>query len=133
MLKGIRKFKCATIAEAEMIAQNGIDSVLLTKQAADPDIARLAKLKETYSATEFLGIVGNRDTLRQIVSLSSRRSMTIDLLLDVNCGMGRTGLPPRSKLMELYRAIAAEPATIAASLHVYDGHIQDSAPKLRRK
>lgn len=59
--------------------------------------------------------------------------MTIDLLLDVDCGMGRTGLPPRSKLMELYRAIAAEPATIDDSVHVYDGHIQDSAPKLRRK
>lgn len=72
MLKGIRKFKCATIAEAEMNAQNGGDSVLLTKQAVGPDIARLAKLKETYPSTEFLGIVGNRNTLRQIVSLFSR-------------------------------------------------------------
>ncbi len=38
MLGGIRKFKCATIAEAEMIAQNGGDSVLLAKQAVGSDI-----------------------------------------------------------------------------------------------
>lgn len=42
MLGGIRKFKCATIAESEMIIQNGVDNVLLAKQTVGPDIARLS-------------------------------------------------------------------------------------------
>lgn len=42
MLGGIRKFKCATIAEAEMIIQNGGNNVLLAKQTVGPDIARLS-------------------------------------------------------------------------------------------
>lgn len=116
MFGGIRKFKFATIAEAEVIAQNGGNSVLLAKQAVGTDIAQLAKLRETYPATEFLGIVDNRNTLKQIAFLFSRRSMTIDLLLNADCGMGRTELPSGSKLMELYRAIAAEPAIITAGL-----------------
>lgn len=76
----------------------------------------------------------NRNTLRQIAFLFSRESMIIDLLLDAaDCGKGRTKLPPGSKLMELYRTIAAEPAAIAAGRHIYDGYLQDSAPKLRQE
>ncbi len=130
--QGIRQFKCATIAEAEMAAQNGGASVLLAKQPAGPDILQLTKLQASYPATEFLGIVDNKGSLKQIAEAFSRRSTSIGLLLDVDCGMGRTGLLPGSELLDLYRALEAEPALIPAGLHVYDGHLQDSNPEARR-
>src|SRR5436309_931985 len=41
---GIQKFKCATIAEAEMAARAGAPDVLLAMQPVGPNIARLIKL-----------------------------------------------------------------------------------------
>src|SRR5438046_1282807 len=44
---GITKFKCATIAEAEMAAQSGSPDVLLAYQPVGPRARRFAKLIET--------------------------------------------------------------------------------------
>ena len=42
--QGITRFKCATIAEAEMLAQAGARDVLLANQLVGPNARRLAKL-----------------------------------------------------------------------------------------
>src|SRR3954465_9222106 len=50
---GIRKHKCATIAEAEMLAQAGATDVLLAYPMLGPNVARLANLIERYPETTF--------------------------------------------------------------------------------
>src|ERR1700754_3215354 len=45
---GIRRFKCATIAEAEMLALEGAEDVLLVYQPIGPKAARLAALIRKY-------------------------------------------------------------------------------------
>ena len=132
LARGIRKFKCATIAEAEMAARCGGESVLLAKQPVGPDIERLARLRAAYPETEFLGLVDHPDALKSLGAAFSRRSLSIGLLVDIDCGMGRTGIAPGTEAAELYRAIAAEPFLAAAGLHAYDGHIRDSLPEERR-
>ena len=44
LVLGIRKFKCATIAEAEMLAECGCRDVLLAYQPVGPNIHRLWEL-----------------------------------------------------------------------------------------
>src|ERR1041385_5659003 len=50
---GIRKFKCATIAESEMTARAGAPDVLLAMQPVGPNIDRLVKLIRAYPHTKF--------------------------------------------------------------------------------
>ena len=50
---GIKKFKCATIAEAEMLAMVAAPDVLLAYQPVGPKAARLIKLLNQYPATQF--------------------------------------------------------------------------------
>src|SRR3954447_6247430 len=50
---GIRKHKCATIAEAEMVAAAGGTDVLLAYPLVGPNIARLARLIRAFPATTF--------------------------------------------------------------------------------
>src|SRR5205809_6117251 len=45
---GIKKFKCATIAEAEMLAVAGAPDVLLAYQPVGPKAERLAALKKKF-------------------------------------------------------------------------------------
>src|SRR6266702_3305213 len=48
---GIKKFKSATIAEAEMCAQAGAPDVLLAMPTVGPNVTRLCKLANKYTAT----------------------------------------------------------------------------------
>src|SRR3954467_8842321 len=50
---GITKFKCATIAEAEMTARAGAADVLLAMQPVGPNIARLIQLIRAFPKTKF--------------------------------------------------------------------------------
>src|SRR5450432_1890683 len=45
---GITKHKCATVAEAEMLASCGVPDVLIAYNLVGPNCARLAKLMAAY-------------------------------------------------------------------------------------
>ncbi len=55
--EGITKFKCATIAEAEMLALAGATDVLLAYQPVGPKIRRLRALTRRYPRTTFACLV----------------------------------------------------------------------------
>ncbi len=48
MAQGIQKFKCATIAEAELLALCGAKDILLAMQAVGANRSRFFKLMESY-------------------------------------------------------------------------------------
>lgn len=121
--RGIVKFKCATIAEAEMVARSGATSVILVKQAVGPDIQRLAQVAREFKNTEVIGIVDNKETLKEIEGVLNEHRQRLELMVDVDCGMNRTGIRPGKELFELYQEIDASPSTTAAGFHVYDGHL----------
>ena len=50
---GILKHKCATLAEAEMLAGCGVPDVLLAYNLVGPNCARMARLVQTYPRTRF--------------------------------------------------------------------------------
>jgi D-serine deaminase-like pyridoxal phosphate-dependent protein len=58
--------------------------------------------------------------------------VTIDVYLDLDVGMGRTGIAPGLGAAELYRLIGETPALRAAGLHAYDGHIHEPDAAKRR-
>src|SRR5262245_37196399 len=50
---GVTKHKCATIAEAEMLAQVGVPDVLLAYPIVGPNCRRFAQLVQRYPKTQF--------------------------------------------------------------------------------
>ena len=128
---GITKYKCATIAEAEMTAEAGAPEVLLSFPAVGPNIARLCALARHFPATKFSAIADNAPTIRGL-SVSARAArLALDVFLDLDCGMHRTGLAPGPEAVALYRLLTTTPALHAAGLHAYDGHIQEADPAAR--
>ena len=61
---GIERFKCATIAEAEMTAEAGARDVLLAYQPVGPSVARLIALARQYPATRFSVIADDEGAVR---------------------------------------------------------------------
>jgi D-serine deaminase-like pyridoxal phosphate-dependent protein len=127
---GISKFKCATIAEAEMLAIIGANDVLLAYQPVGPKAIRFFKLINHYRSTRFSCLVDNVNTAGQLSNLCTVNNVPLNVFIDLNTGMSRTGIVP-SKALLLFEAIALLPAITVIGLHGYDGHIRDTAVLLR--
>jgi D-serine deaminase-like pyridoxal phosphate-dependent protein len=128
---GITRFKCATIAEAEMTALSGAPDVLLAYQPVGPNVRRLFDLVAAFPKTKFSTIADNPDTLRALSALGTSSVTGLDVLLDIDCGQHRTGIAPGLGALELYRFLSTLPGLRPGGLHVYDGHIHEPDPAKR--
>jgi D-serine deaminase-like pyridoxal phosphate-dependent protein len=129
--RGIDKFKCATIAEAEMVASCGARDVLLAYQPVGPNSRRLCALIEQFPKTQFSTVVDDENATRTLSETAQQEKVSIDVLLDIDCGQHRTGIEPGESALELYKLISSLPRLKPAGLHAYDGHIHDRDVKTR--
>ena len=131
--EGIYKFKCATIAEAEMLALAGATDVLLAYQPVGPKINRLLELVLKYPKTQFACLVDNLSIAQAISEVFSHKGKTIRIFLDLNVGMNRTGILPGEEAFQLYKACRNLPGVEAVGLHAYDGHLRDRDFTIRKQ
>ena len=122
----ITKFKCATIAEAELTAGAGGSNVLLAYQPVGPNVRRFIQLIQKFPTTTFSTVADDGPAIRALAEAANASRVRVDLLLDIDCGQHRCGVEPGPGAIELYRLIAKHPSLRAAGLHVYDGHIHDT-------
>lgn len=121
---GIRKFKTATVAEAEMTAMAGADRVILAYPAIGPNMERLVRLAKAYPNTVFYGIEDDLDQLRKFSDIAQSMGYVMPMLLDVNMGMNRTGAAIRD-IERMYRTASEFPGIAMAGFHCYDGNHND--------
>ncbi len=130
---GINSFKCATIAEAEMAADCGAKDILLAYQPVGPNIERLFNLKKKFPGVKISCIADCEEIIRQLSEAAGRHNTIINIYLDINNGMNRTGIIPGKAAVSLFRFITDSPNVEAEGLHVYDGHIHEKDFSLRQK
>jgi D-serine deaminase-like pyridoxal phosphate-dependent protein len=128
MLKaGISKFKCATIAEAEMLALCGCKDVLLAYQPSGPKLQRFFALQQKYLGTTFSCLIDNILTVQEIDQLANQNHLIISVYIDLNVGMHRTGIEPNEEALKLAELAASLQNVKLLGLHAYDGQTQDLA------
>jgi D-threonine aldolase len=130
---GIRKHKCATIAEAEMVAAAGGTDALLAYPLVGPNIPRFIRLISRYPETTFRVTVDHPDSARALALAAEGLDRPVPVLVDLEVGMGRTGIDPGEPAAELYELLARLPNLTPDGLHAYDGHIHDTDLSARRK
>jgi D-serine deaminase-like pyridoxal phosphate-dependent protein len=131
MQAGISKFKCATIAEAEMLALAGSPDILLAYQPVGPKINRLLKLIKAYPESRFSCIVDHPGNASVINSLCQKEEIVLDVYIDLNIGMNRTGIHP-DDAPDLAKIILSYKNLRLIGLHGYDGHIHEQDIVQRR-
>ena len=122
MAAGIGKFKCATIAEAEMVASCHANDILIAYQMVGPNRARLVRLIEKFPRATFRVLVDHPLAARQLAESLSAARRSVSVLLDVDVGQHRTGIAPGTEAVQLYELICQLPGLQPGGLHVYDGH-----------
>jgi D-serine deaminase-like pyridoxal phosphate-dependent protein len=122
--QGISKFKCATIAEAEMLAEAGAKWILLAYQMVGPNISRLFQLREKYADVLFSSLIDNEVSGDELNLFSESKNFVSTMFIDVNNGMNRSGHATDETILSLYRHLASLSNINVLGIHVYDGHIR---------
>ena len=122
---GITKFKCATIAEAEMLAQCKAPDVLLAYQPLGPKLSRFVSLIKKYPTTKFSCLTDNISAANEQASVFNSNGLSVPVFVDLNVGMNRTGISPNEKAIELAKHCSTLKGITLIGLHAYDGHIRD--------
>jgi 3-hydroxy-D-aspartate aldolase len=118
---------CATISEAEVMLAGGITKILITSPVVTDDkILRLLAMCQKSSEVEI--VVDYIQGADRISELAGEMKLNIGVLVDLDPGMGRTGIEPGQKALELVRHIGeACPNLTFNGLQMYIGncmHVQ---------
>lgn len=130
--KGIHNFKCATISEAEILGEAGVQTVVLAYQPLGPKQNRFVQLIQRFPKTQFSCLVDTIQTANELSRMAESLEIQISVYIDLNIGMNRTGILPNHLALELFLTCQVLPGINPIGIHAYDGHIHD-ADFTRRK
>ena len=120
---GVTRHKCATLAEAEMLATAGAEDILLAYNIVGANIERVVAFRRRFPQVRLTVLVDHPQPLRALSEALRRADQHVSVMLDVETGLRRTGVPPGEAAIRLYRAIHEDGACEPAGLHWYDGHL----------
>lgn len=122
LARGILKHKCATFAEAEMLAEAGVTDIFLSYNLVGPNIERAVAFRRRYPGVALRLQVDHPGPTAELDRAMSAAGLKVDVFLDVDVGQHRTGILPGPEAKALYQAIAASRSLSAGGFNIYDGH-----------
>ena len=126
MEAGINKFKCATIAEAEMLGICKAKDVLLAYQPVGPKLQRFIALIKKFPVTKFSCLIDNNATARHLSEDFIKNKLVVPVYVDLNVGQNRTGIATGEEAIRLYKYCTEQKGIRLVGLHVYDGHLHQA-------
>jgi D-serine deaminase-like pyridoxal phosphate-dependent protein len=119
---GCAGFTCATLGEAEVLARHGFEDLLVANELVDPN--KRARLAALASRTQLTVAVDSAEGAALLAGLP------VDVLLDVNVGLPRCGVPP-GRALDLADAIVARGLRLRGVMG-YEGHAMAIADPVAR-
>src|SRR5690606_7019622 len=109
LASGARGVCCAKIGEAEVLADGGVSGILITSPVAAPQaIRRLAAL--AARTERLMAVVDHPAVAQRLAAALADVGASIDVIIDVDPGIARTGVASAEMAVELARTIAALPS-----------------------
>ncbi len=112
----------AKVSEAEALVKAGLDRILVTGPVVTP--AKVARLVDLLpAAPSLMVVVDHPEGIALLDAVLRERRMSMDVLLDVDVGLRRTGVRP-SDAPALAEQIVACPRLRLAGIQAYAGQVQ---------
>jgi 3-hydroxy-D-aspartate aldolase len=122
----------AKLGEAEALADAGIGSLLITSPVVtDAGIARLVALNGRVA--EVMATCDNPGVATRLAEAARASGKTLKVLVDIDPGLGRTGISMGDKALALVEQVAKSGGLEFAGLQCYAGQLQHlESPNERR-
>jgi D-serine deaminase-like pyridoxal phosphate-dependent protein len=112
----------ATLREAETMSAVADDILLAHPPVGPQKLARLFALPEHVRVTVGLD---SAEALRGLAQAAREHGRTVGVLVEIDAGMHRVGIPDPQAAAQLARAAADEPALEWRGIMFYPGHIRE--------
>jgi len=110
---------CATLGEAEALVRSGIQSVLLANEIAGT--AKIERFAELSREADLMVAVDNERNISAFSAASAHMNVQLSIVVDVDTGMGRCGVPPGEPALALAQMAHARGLRFRG-LTGYEGH-----------
>ena len=111
---------CAKVGEAEAMVDGGIEDVLIANQVVGPiKIERMCRLAQRARVAVEVDDPANVD---EISAAARRHGVTIDVVVEIDVGGPRAGVPPYEPALALARRVMDRPGLEFTGLMAYEGH-----------
>jgi 3-hydroxy-D-aspartate aldolase len=111
---------CAKLGEAEVMANGGITALHITSPViAAPAIKRLISLRARVA--DLMVVVDHPDNVAALASAAAAADTTLQLIIDIDPGMHRTGVATARDAVQLARVIRAQPSLHYGGVQFYCG------------
>ena len=122
---------CATIGEAEAMALGGIPGILVTAPLTSADaLERLRRL--LLRGADIALVADHPASVASLAALAGGTGRRLDIVVDMDFGVGRTGCLEIADAVTLARQVAAAPALRFAGIQAYWGNLQQVSPFAER-
>ena len=117
---------CATLGEAEVFVDAGIEGVLITSPlVTEPKIERLVALNAR--AEGLVAVADHPQAVDGFAAAFDGAARPLAVLVDLDAGRHRTGVASEADAVALARRIAAAPSLRFAGVQAYAGQLQHMA------
>ncbi len=120
--RGVRHFLAAKLNEAEVLADAGITDILIANQIVGPQ--KMERLSRLAQRVQLRVCVDQAENVDQLSREMHAAGATLGILIEIDIGMARCGLPPGEAAVALARHIRQSPGLRFDGLQGYDGHLQ---------
>jgi D-serine deaminase-like pyridoxal phosphate-dependent protein len=130
MKAGAVGITCAKLGEAEVVADAGIRNILIANQIVGS--LKIQRLIELCRRADPMVAVDSPENVRILSEAANSAGVSLGVLVEVDVGMGRCGVPPGQPTLELASLIASLPGLRFEGLQGYEGHCVDLRDEAER-
>jgi D-serine deaminase-like pyridoxal phosphate-dependent protein len=113
---------CQKVSEAEAMAEGGVDNIVVSNEVVGrPKLDRLAALSRKAWIAVCADDAGNID---EIAAAAGRAGTVLNVLVEIDVGAGRCGVPPGAPALVLAKRIAGHSGLRFCGLQAYQGRAQ---------
>ncbi|MEE8593528.1 MAG: DSD1 family PLP-dependent enzyme [Candidatus Bipolaricaulota bacterium] len=111
---------CAKLSEAEVMAASGVEDILVANQVVgDTKVARLIQLRRS---ADVMVAIDSLENATEIARAARDAGMRIRVLIELDSGMHRAGVPTGETAISFTEKIAELPGLAFAGLMAWEGH-----------
>ena len=117
---------CQTLSEAEVMADAGIDDIYLSYMVVGENkLNRLVHLSKGLSS--FATTIDGRGNADPLQSVAAAHGATIDVIMEIDVGLSRTGVPSREEAVDLATYLVDQPNLSFQGLLAYEANVKSEA------
>jgi len=113
---------CQKVSEAEAMVRAGLRDILVSNEVRDP--AKIDRLAQLATRARIIVCVDAPENVAELSRAARWHDVTIEALVEIDCGAGRCGIEPGAPAARLAQAIAEAEGLRFTGLQAYHGPAQ---------